>query len=67
MTVKAKTNTELTKSAWEAHNLEQLQYFRSLSLRTKLEAVQGMADVVRHFQKMRTTGKFKALSDDDKK
>jgi hypothetical protein len=35
-------------------------------LRTKLEAVQGMADVVRHFQKMRTTGKFKALSDDDK-
>ncbi len=66
MTVKDKPDTELTQSAWEVHNLEQLQYFRSLSLRTKLEAVQSMADVVRHFQKMRATGKFRTLSDDDK-
>ena len=45
-------------SAWSEHNLSQLKYFRSLSLREKLEVVQGMADVVRRFQKMRKTGKF---------
>ena len=37
-------------SAWIEHNLSQLRYFRSLSLRAKLEAVQGMEDVVRRFR-----------------
>lgn len=39
--------------AWQAHNLSQLLYFRSLSLRAKLEAVEGMADVVRLLEQMR--------------
>jgi hypothetical protein len=39
--------------AWREHGLSQLRYFRALSLRAKLEAVQGMADVVRRFQQMR--------------
>lgn len=39
--------------AWQAHNLSQLLYFRSLSLRTKLEAVEGMAEVVRLLERMR--------------
>jgi hypothetical protein len=42
-----------TDAAWAAHNLSQLLYFRSLSLREKLEAVQGMADVARRFREMR--------------
>ncbi len=45
-------------SAWIEHNLSQLRYFRSLSLRAKLEAVQGMADVVRRFRQMRADGRF---------
>jgi len=47
------------EAAWREHNLSQLRYFRSLSLRTKLEAVQGMADVIRRFQEMRRLGQFK--------
>lgn len=39
--------------AWQAHNLSQLMYFRSLSLRAKLEAVEGMAEVVRLLERMR--------------
>jgi hypothetical protein len=46
------------KAAWAAHNLSQLQYFRSLSLRGKLEAVQGMADVVRRFRELKEQGRF---------
>lgn len=46
------------EAAWRLHNLSQLRYFRSLSLRTKLEAVQGMADVIRRFREMRQQGKF---------
>ncbi len=38
---------------WDEHNLSQLRYFRSLSLREKLQAVEGMADVVRHFRQIR--------------
>ena len=46
------------ESAWVEHNISQLRYFRSLSLRTKLEAVQGMADVIRRFREMRSKGQF---------
>ena len=49
---------ENEKAAWREHNLSQLRYFRSLSLRAKLEAVQGMADVIRRFREMRAQGKF---------
>lgn len=45
-------------AAWREHNLSQLRYFSSLSLRTKLEAVQGMADVIRRFREMRKLGQF---------
>lgn len=44
--------------AWEEHNLSQLEYFRSLTLREKLEAVEGMADVVRRLQEMRARGEL---------
>ena len=33
--------------AWREHNLSQLRYFRSLSLREKLLSLEGMAEIVR--------------------
>jgi hypothetical protein len=44
--------------AWLEHNRSQLKYFRSLSLRRRMEAVEGMADVVRRFARMRIEGAF---------
>lgn len=49
---------ESEQLAWEEHNVSQLLYFRSLSLREKMQAVQGMADVVRRFEEMRAKGEF---------
>ena len=48
-----------TEHGWEEHNLSQWRYFRSLSLREKLQAVVGMADVVRHLRQIRAQGGFK--------
>jgi len=50
------------RAAWSAHNVAQLRYFRSLSLRAKMEAVQGMADVVRRFKELRRQGRFTTRS-----
>lgn len=47
------------KLAWDTHHLFQLKYFRSLSLLQKLQAVEGMADVVRRLQQVRAEGGFK--------
>ena len=47
---------------WRAHELSQLRRFRALSLRRKLEAVEGMADVVRRLEQMRREGKFRSGS-----
>jgi len=46
--------------ARRAHELSQLRRFRALSLRQKLEAVQGMADVVRRLNHIRREGKFRS-------
>jgi hypothetical protein len=46
------------QDAWEEHNLSQLRYFRSLSLREKMQAVEGMADVLRRFEEMRARGEL---------
>jgi hypothetical protein len=55
-------NAPDNEAAWREHNLSQLLYFRSLSLRSRLEAVQGMADVIRRFEEMRLNGKFRKMS-----
>jgi hypothetical protein len=47
---------------WRAHELSQLRRFRALSLRQKLEAVEGMADVVRRLNQMRREGKSRSGS-----
>jgi hypothetical protein len=46
-------------AAWREHRLSQLQHFRSLSLRSKMQAVEGMADVVRRLADMRRLGKLR--------
>jgi hypothetical protein len=58
-----RTKTDPEQAAWETHNVSQLVYFRSLSLREKMQAVQGLADVVRRFEEMRTRGEFHVLVD----
>ncbi len=55
-------HSESAQRGWDEHNLSQLIYFRSLSLREKLQAVEGMADVVRRFQQIRAQGGFKTAS-----
>jgi len=54
---------ESEQLAWEEHNVSQLRYFRSLSMREKMVAVQGMADVVRRFEEMRAKGEFGTAAD----
>lgn len=46
-------------TTWEGSRRAQLRYALTLTLRQRLEAVEGMADVVRRFQEMRAQGKFK--------
>ena len=62
MTHDRQVRPEPEQQAWDEHNRSQLRYFRSLPLRTKLEAVQGMADVLRRFQEMRDRGEFAPAS-----
>jgi hypothetical protein len=56
------TVARLAERGWDEHNLSQLRYFRSLSLREKLQAVEGMADVVRRLQQIRAQGGFEPPS-----
>ena len=61
------SNEELPKGVsdsdgWRAHELSQLRRFRALSLRRKLEAVEGMADGVRRLNQMRREGAFRSGS-----
>lgn len=50
---------EKKHDAWQDHALEQMLRFRSLSLRSKMEAVEGMANLLRRFEQMRESGAFK--------
>lgn len=46
----------------EGSRRAQLRHALALTLREHMEAVEGMADVVRRFQEMRAQGKFKTGS-----
>ena len=59
MSAESDSSTKRVAQSWRAHNLSQLLYFRSLSLREKLEAVEGMAEVVRLLERMRAAEKTK--------
>lgn len=59
MSMNDKLSNDIAGSdGWHEHEISQLRQFRALSLREKMEAVQGMADVVRRFQQMRREGSF---------
>lgn len=51
---------EWSLTTWEGSRRAQLRH--ALTLRERVEAVEGMADVVRRFQEMRAQGKFKTGS-----
>lgn len=55
------TDGNTSNQAWEAHRMAQLRRFRALSLRQKLQAVEGMADVARRFERMRREGAFRSI------
>jgi hypothetical protein len=57
------SESDTQDQAWVEHDFSQLVYFQSLSLREKMHAVQGMADVVRRFAEMRANGQFRSLSE----
>lgn len=45
-------------TTWEGSRRAQLRYALTLTLRERMEAVEGMADVARRFQEMREQGRF---------
>lgn len=53
MTNSNDSNPAAEADPWLEHSLSQLRYFRSLSLREKMSAVEGMADVVRRLEALR--------------
>ena len=46
-------------AAWEEHAIGQMLYFRSSSLRARMQAVEGMCDVVRLLERARAEGKIR--------
>lgn len=45
-------------TTWEGSRQEQLRRWQRLSVRERLQAVEGMGDIVEHFKKLRAEGKF---------
>jgi hypothetical protein len=50
------------RTAWEQHNLSQLRYFRSLSLRGKMQAIENLCRIAQRFKQMRESGAFQCTS-----
>ena len=65
MNDKSGPDPDAVKRSWQKHNLEHFLYFRSLSLYTKLEAVEGMADMVRRFQELHARRRFRTPENND--
>jgi hypothetical protein len=51
-------------TTWEGSRRAQLRHALTLTLRERMEAVEGLADVARRLQEMRAQGKFKSASKD---
>lgn len=45
-------------TSWEGSRQAQLERALTLTVRERLLAAEGLADIARHFQKMRTEGRF---------
>lgn len=50
-------------TTWEGVRREHLRSSLRWTIRERLQAVEDMADVARHFQKMREEGKFRSLGE----
>jgi hypothetical protein len=46
-------------ATWEGARREQLRRSLRLSLRERMQAMEDLAEVARHFQKMRAEGRFR--------
>jgi len=62
MTKNSTPDSVTAADPWLEHNLAQLRYFRSLSLREQMSAVEGMADVVRRLEAIRKAERAKQRS-----
>lgn len=49
-------------TTWEGSRRAQLRHALTLTLRERMEAVEGLADVARRLQEMRAQGEFKTAS-----
>ncbi len=49
-------------TTWEGSRRAQLRRWCALTLRERLQAVEEMADVARHFAQMRAQGRFQAVN-----
>ena len=58
--MKIPREAEEQQDGWEAHRIAQLRRFRALSLREKVQAIEGMAGVVWRFEQMRREGAFRS-------
>lgn len=54
----AKQDIDWSVTTWEGSRRAQLRHALKLTLRERLEAVEGLADVLRRFEEMRARGEF---------
>ena len=60
----ARQDIDWSLTTWEGSRRAQLRHALELTLRERLEAVEGLADVVRRFEEMRARGEFTSASGD---
>ena len=54
-------NIDWSVTAWEGSRRAQVRHALTLTLRERLEAMEGLADVARRFEEMREQGKFRRV------
>lgn len=59
----AERDIDWTLTTWEGARRAQLRWALKLSLRERLEAAEGLADVTRRFEEMRARGEFVSACD----
>ncbi len=50
-------------TTWEGSRRAQLRHALTLTLRERMEAMEGLADVARRFRELRAQGAFKSVSE----
>ena len=58
----ARQDIDWSLTTWEGSRKAQLRRALELTLRERLEAVEGLADVARRFEEMRARGEFTSAS-----